>query len=95
MIEVYRINCKGAVGRAAEDKLSARRQWWEAIVKGEAEEVWERREFSFCFGTCAHWPARVYGYFEAGFLMGLFAFNLVVAVSHSTLLRLPLLKLVA
>lgn len=83
------------MGRAAEDKLSARRQWWEAIVKGEAEEVWERREFSFCFGTCAHWPARVYGYFEAGFLMGLFAFNLVVAVSHSTLLRLPLLKLVA
>lgn len=27
------------------------RQRWEAIVKGEDEEIWEHMEFSF-FGTC-------------------------------------------
>lgn len=43
----------------------------------------------------SHWSARASGYFEVGGLMGMFAFSPVGTVGPSTLLRLPVLKLVA
>lgn len=42
----------GSGGRQAEEKLSARRQWVEAVFKGGDEEVWLPWNFPF-IGSCA------------------------------------------
>lgn len=88
--------CKGASGRAAEERLTKEATGWGLLLKRESEEVWARMEFSLC-SNCARlyvgqWLVRAYGYSEVAHLMGLSVFSQVVSVDP---LDSPLLQPVA
>lgn len=51
-IEVSWLQCKEAVGRTANERLSATRQWGETVLKGRTEEVWEWNVWDFPFLVC-------------------------------------------
>lgn len=95
---------QGAAGRTSEERQSALRQWWGAVVKeGVVKRYGNIWNFLFLVPVpgsplveVAHWSAGAYGCSEVGSLMDLFVFTMGVGhCGPSTLLRFLLHKLVA